>query len=65
MTNLTQKTSPKEEIVIICEEKDRKYWADRLGVTAEVLKSAIRATGFIAFSQISEYLSQNKPSSYA
>lgn len=44
MKNLTQTPSLKEEIILLSEETDRNYWANRLGVSSEVLKSAVRAT---------------------
>ncbi|WP_316844952.1 DUF3606 domain-containing protein [Pedobacter psychrodurus] len=60
MENLTQTSNIKEEIVLLSEETDRNYWANRLGVTSEVLKSAVRATRCITLNQITAYLNQQK-----
>ncbi|ARS39280.1 hypothetical protein CA265_06175 [Sphingobacteriaceae bacterium GW460-11-11-14-LB5] len=60
MKNLTQTPSLKEEIILLSEETDRNYWANRLGVSSEVLKSAVRATRSIMLNQIAAYLSQQK-----
>ena len=60
MKNLNQTTGTEDEIIILSEETDRNYWANRLGVTSEVLKSAVRATRCITLRQITAYLSQQK-----
>jgi hypothetical protein len=60
MKNLNQTSSIKEEIILLSEETDRNYWANRLGVTSEVLKSAVRATRCITLNQITAYLNQKK-----
>lgn len=60
MKNLTQTPSIKEEIILLSEETDRNYWANRLGVSSEVLKSAVRATRSIMLNQITAYLNQKK-----
>ncbi|TCD17795.1 DUF3606 domain-containing protein [Pedobacter psychrodurus] len=60
MKNLTQTSSIKEEIILLSEETDRNYWANRLGVSSEVLKSAVRATRSIMLNQITAYLNQRK-----
>lgn len=60
MKNLNQTPSIKEEIILLSEETDRNYWADRLGVSSEVLKSAVRATRCITLNQITAYLNQQK-----
>lgn len=60
MKKLTPTPSTKDEIVILSEETDRNYWANRLGVSSEVLKSAVRATRCITLSQITAYLNQQK-----
>ena len=62
MKNLTPTPSTKEEIVALSEETDRNYWANRLGVSSEVLKSAVRATRCITLNQITAYLNQQKES---
>ncbi|RDC58143.1 DUF3606 domain-containing protein [Pedobacter chinensis] len=60
MNNKAQNTIEKNEIIDISEEKDCNYWTNRLGVTIEVLKSAIRATRCVALNEISDYLSRNE-----
>lgn len=60
MKNLTQTLNIKEEIILLSEETDRNYWAKRLGVSSEVLKSAVRATRSIMLNQITAYLNQQK-----
>lgn len=60
MKNLIQTPSIKEEIILLSEETDRNYWANRLGVSSEVLKSAVRATRSIMLNQIAAYLNQQK-----
>jgi len=60
MKNLIQTPSIKEEIILLSEETDRNYWANRLGVSSEVLKSAVRATRSIMLDQVTAYLNQQK-----
>jgi len=60
MKNLIQTPSIKEEIILLSEETDRNYWANRLGVSSEVLKSAVRATRSIMLNQVTAYLNQQK-----
>lgn len=60
MKNLIQTPSIKEEIILLSEETDRNYWANRLGVSSEALKSAVRATRSIMLNQIIAYLNQQK-----
>jgi len=60
MKNLSQTPNIKEEIILLSEESDRNYWANRLGVSSEVLKSAVRATRCITLNQITAYLNQQK-----
>ncbi|WP_426328943.1 DUF3606 domain-containing protein [Pedobacter sp. R-06] len=60
MKNLIQTSSIKEEIILLSEETDRNYWANRLGVSSEVLKSAVRATRSIMLNQVTAYLNQQK-----
>jgi len=50
----------KDELVFVSEETDCKYWTERLGVSAERLKTAIRATRSAALSQIINYLEQQE-----
>ncbi|MGM9478400.1 DUF3606 domain-containing protein [Pedobacter sp. GSP4] len=60
MENLNQTPSIKEEIILLSEETDRNYWAKRLGVSSEALKSAVRATRCITLTQIVAYLNKQK-----
>jgi len=60
MENLNPKTGIQDEIILLSEETDRNYWANRLGVSSEALKSAVRATRCITLQQITAYLSQQK-----
>lgn len=48
--------SHKIELIEIADEKDRNYWAARLGVNSEKLKSAVRAIRNLELSKIKEYL---------
>lgn len=56
MNNLPSASNQKTEIVSISEEKDLIYWTIRLGITTEVLKSAIRATRCVTLNDIFVYL---------
>ena len=56
MNNLPSASNQKIEIVSISEEKDLIYWTIRLGITTEVLKSAIRATRYVTLNDIFIYL---------
>ncbi|MCZ4244064.1 DUF3606 domain-containing protein [Pedobacter punctiformis] len=51
--------NPHMELIEVAEESDRKYWADRLGVSCETLKSAIRAIRNMEFSKVQQYLTSN------
>jgi len=50
----------KNELIDIANEKDRNYWAARLGVSSERLKSAVRAIRNLELIKIKEYLSTTK-----
>jgi len=50
----------RKEVVEIADEQDRNYWATRLGVSTEKLKSAIRAVQSMEFSVLKDYLSMEK-----
>ncbi|TCD12130.1 DUF3606 domain-containing protein [Pedobacter frigidisoli] len=50
----------RKEFIEIADEQDRNYWATRLGVTSEKLKSAIKAVQSMEFSRLKEYLSLEK-----
>lgn len=45
-----------EEYIAIAEENDQNYWADRLGVSIETLKSAVRACRSTVFDNVKDYL---------
>lgn len=48
------------EFIIVADEQDRNYWAARLGVSIETLKSAIRASKSNAFKNIENYLIEKR-----
>ncbi|MBC6110497.1 DUF3606 domain-containing protein [Pedobacter fastidiosus] len=50
----------KRELIDIADEQDRNYWAARLGVSSETLKSAIRAIRNLELIKIKEYLNMTK-----
>ena len=45
-----------EEYIAIAEENDQNYWANRLGVSIETLKSAVRACRSTVLDNVKEYL---------
>ncbi|WP_131536658.1 DUF3606 domain-containing protein [Pedobacter nototheniae] len=47
-------------LIDVAEESDRKYWAEKLGVSCETLKSAIRAIHNMEFIKVQQYLISNK-----
>jgi hypothetical protein len=49
-----------EEFIVIADEQDRSYWAARLGVSAESLKAAVRATKSLTLQNIKNYLSKGR-----
>ncbi|RYD78755.1 MAG: DUF3606 domain-containing protein [Sphingobacteriales bacterium] len=57
MMNQYSAMNNKEEFIVIAEEQDRNYWAARLGVSGETLKSAIRACKSTSLVFIKNYLS--------
>ena len=59
MDNTPLETIKKVEIINISEEKECNYWTQRLGITLESLKSAIRATQCVTLKEISNYLEQH------
>lgn len=63
--NLNPLTTKKDEIILLSEESDRNYWAERLGVSSETLKSAVRATRSITLHQITAYLNQKRDNKFA
>jgi len=48
------------EIIDISDENIRQYWAQRLGVSTEALKSAIRASRNLEFETIFNYLTNKQ-----
>lgn len=44
------------EYIDITDENNQNYWTERLGVSIETLKSAIRACKSMVFVNVSEYL---------
>ena len=65
MKNFNTINTKKDEIIVLSEESDRNYWAERLGVSSEVLKSAVRATRSIGLTQVTAYLNQKKNNQFA
>ncbi|WP_410478357.1 DUF3606 domain-containing protein [Pedobacter agri] len=59
MNNTFHQIDEKPEIIEVSEEKDCRYWTTRLGVTTEVLKSAIRATRCVTLKDIARYFDQH------
>ncbi|WP_316804162.1 DUF3606 domain-containing protein [Pedobacter nototheniae] len=47
-------------LIDVAEESDRKYWAEKLGVSCETLKSAIRAIHNMEFIKVQQYLTSHK-----
>ncbi|RZL61768.1 MAG: DUF3606 domain-containing protein [Pedobacter sp.] len=56
MMNQYSAINYKEEFIVIAEEQDRNYWAARLGVSTETLKSAIRACKSTTVKSVRNYL---------
>ncbi|WP_421944161.1 DUF3606 domain-containing protein [Pedobacter sp.] len=56
MINQQFAVSTNQEYIAIAEENDQNYWADRLGVRIETLKSAVRACRSTVFDNVKEYL---------
>lgn len=50
----------RKEFIEIADEKDRNYWAARLGVSGEHLKSVVKAIQSMEFSILKEYLTMEK-----
>ncbi|WP_316807820.1 DUF3606 domain-containing protein [Pedobacter agri] len=53
-------TTARKEVVEIADEQDRNYWATRLGVSSEKLKSAIKAVQSMEFSKLKDYISMER-----
>jgi hypothetical protein len=50
----------RKEFIEIADEQDRDYWAARLGVTSDKLKSVVKAIQSMEFSVLKEYLMMEK-----
>ncbi|KQM78086.1 hypothetical protein ASE74_15365 [Pedobacter sp. Leaf216] len=50
----------RKEFIEIADEQDRNYWAARLGVTGDKLKSVVKAIQSMEFSILKDYLSMEK-----
>jgi hypothetical protein len=50
----------RKEFIEIADEQDRDYWATRLGVTGDKLKSVVKAIHSMEFSVLKEYLMMEK-----
>jgi hypothetical protein len=50
----------RKEFIEIADEQDRDYWAARLGVTSDKLKSVVKAIQSMEFSVLKEYLIMEK-----
>ncbi len=56
--NISTKT--RKELIDISDEQDRNYWATRLGVSSEKLKSTVKAVQSMEFSKLKDYLRMEK-----
>lgn len=52
--------SNNDEFIVVADEQERNYWAARLGVSSETLKSAIRASKSTALNRVKDYLVNKK-----
>lgn len=50
----------RKEFIDIADEQDRDYWATRLGVSSEKLKSVVKAIQSMEFSKLKDYLMLEK-----
>ncbi|MNI38541.1 hypothetical protein D3C73_926900 [compost metagenome] len=50
----------RKEFIDIADEQDRQYWATRLGVSSEKLKSVVKAIQSMEFSKLKDYLMLEK-----
>lgn len=50
----------RKEFIDIADEHDRQYWATRLGVSCEKLKSVVKAIQSMEFSKLKDYLMLEK-----
>ena len=59
MMNSYQQILDEEAFIAIAEETERNFWAAKLGVSTEQLKSAVRATRSLDLANIKNYLINN------
>jgi len=50
----------RKEFIDIADEQDRNYWAARLGISTEKLKSAVKALHSMEFSKLKEHFMLEK-----
>lgn len=50
----------RKEFIDIADEQDRNYWATRLGISSEKLKSVVKAIHSMEFSRLKDYLTLEK-----
>ena len=50
----------RKEFIDIADEQDRNYWATRLGISSEKLKSVVKAIHSMEFSRLKDYLRLEK-----
>lgn len=60
MEYLKSTMNVRKEIIDISDEQNRNYWATRLGVSGEKLKTAVRAVQSMEFARLKEYLNLEK-----
>lgn len=53
-------TAARKEVIDIADEQNRNYWATRLGVSSEKLKSTVKAVQSMEFSKLKDYISMEK-----
>lgn len=53
-------TTARKELIDISDEQDRNYWATRLGVSSEKLKSTIRAVHSMEYAKLKDFLRMEK-----
>lgn len=55
---------PDAELINIAEEQERNFWATRLGVSIEKLKSAVRATHSLDYQELKNYLQRSRTNKF-
>ncbi|MCZ4223435.1 DUF3606 domain-containing protein [Pedobacter rhodius] len=56
MMNQQVTLNSNDEFIVVADEQERNYWAARLGVSIETLKSAIRASRSTTLQSVKNYL---------